>query len=285
MMATLKNVLDRSRDEPMGCGFLKPDEVDTLLNSALDAKRSEQFRKHQAEGCTACALLAADAQAFHDVVARGPLESERREYGQSERILAAELRRRLEEAARDERKPTFSWNFALGAAAAAMLLAAALIPIVREGNLPGLGGSASDSEYELQAVPFADRPVLRDTVRLADLWSQAGTAYVNGDYAGAESLFRAIQKAAPDDYDARVYRAFSLIQIDRPGTAIEVLEDALRIADEEGLSGSDANYLLGYVLWKQGRTSAAVHALQQVIEAGGVHEEPAQTLLDQINLD
>jgi len=99
-----------------GCGFLTDKEIEAAIEDRLPERRQEQFAAHQLEGCSSCALLAADLQIFGTVQSSGLLENERREFNESAAIFKAQLRQELE--AQDaQRRPApaffkFSWSAA-----------------------------------------------------------------------------------------------------------------------------------------------------------------------------
>jgi tetratricopeptide (TPR) repeat protein len=285
MTTRIKNLMHRGDDLVEGCGFLRPREIDAYLDETLPQGRRDHFDRHQM-ACPACALLAADLDVFRDVDDRGPLESERSEFGANEFIVKAHLRHGAQSAASDRRggaRFRFAWNYALGLATAAMIVALVAVPMLWDRSLD-LGPPTLDLpggiSYEVQAMPFSERPAMRGQLSLADLWQQAGAAYTAGDFQAAEPLLAAIIERAPEDHDAKVYRGNALIMLGRYDEAVSVLRRARALGEEQGLHGADANYFLGIAAFKAGNAELAREALENARDAGGHHGREAARVLD-----
>jgi tetratricopeptide (TPR) repeat protein len=269
--------------EPVSCGFLEARELDAWIENRLSDMRMAAFKMHAGSGCASCALLAEDLGVFRDVVTRGPLHSERREFDATKAILKAEFRQKL--AARAEKKQTarvfgLGRNWAMGAAAAALLLALVTIPLLREGA-PGRITLPGGESYTAQPMAFSSPPVVRGETEAEDLWARAGAAYTAERYGRAAGLFAEIAELDPGSADAALYLGISQLMDGDHETAIDTLERARRIAP----AGAAASFYLGVAGLATGQVERATDDLRRAVAAGGAYGERAAELLTRIDAD
>lgn len=280
MIRTIKSILNRSIEAPAGCGFLTSREIEAWLDGKLAGERKEAFGSHQLGGCCSCSLLAADLEVFHGVVTRGLLESERREYERTQAILKAHLRQKIES---HEVKPAtssiFSWRYA-GAAAAMLLLAVVSVPLLRQG---GSNGPMVIGGIPVEPMVFSKPPDVRGAESLVDLWARAEKAYAAGEWSTAERLLGEISERAPEAHDAVLYRGQALLMVGRHQQAVEVLERAWQLAQEQGLLGEADNWYLGLAAQGAGKTALAREALGRVRDAGGARAGQAAERLRKLD--
>jgi tetratricopeptide (TPR) repeat protein len=266
----------------LGCGFLASHEVQDWFEGQLNPRRSRAFEMHQASGCRACNLAAADRAVFLDVAARGLLHSERKHYDRTQAIVKAHLRQEL--ASRHERSSealSGSWRQLAGLAVAAMLVLAVASPfLLQEDVVPG---AITMEGMRIEPMPFSKPFHIRGAEQPSELWTRAESAYVAGDYAAAERLLAAISRQAPQDHDALMYRGVSLVLAGRQEEAIAVLRQAQLRARELGVSELTDSFWLGLALLEQGERAAAREELLRVRDGGGANAERAARLLASVD--
>jgi len=265
--------------ETAGCGFLTSTEIEQAIEDRLDAERSEAFERHVDEGCTECAMLAADLETFRAVVEGGPLETERRESDRQAEMLRARLRREAgkQRLSQRPRRAFAGWGWAI-AAASVMVAAMGLWLVIGPGGgdtirLPG-GGIV-----ELTPKPYSAPVTLRGEAGLERLWRDAGRAYEEGRFAEAARLFGEIEGRAPRQVDAPLYRGVSLLLDGRTAEAHEALARARSIAVEEDLPAASILWYQALALLRDGDAAGARPLLEQARAAGGPYGELASELL------
>jgi len=263
-----------------GCGFLNEKEIESYLEGRLSSVRRERFTAHQAEGCSSCALLAADLEIFSSVQNGSILENERREFNQTAAIFKAQLRQELD-AQDTERQPVasffrFSWSTAASMAAAALLLVAVTIQL-----LPGKNNIielSNGDRYAVQAMPFS-QPLITRGPSVSDLWESADAAYQAGDYDSAAATLTEISELDTQSHDAALFRGISHLMIGEYREALMPLRRAARIAESEGNSGT-AHYYLGLAALGLHDHDLALSSLEQARELGGRYEQQINDRLE-----
>lgn len=269
----------------VGCGFLDDGELGLFLEGRLEAARVAAFAGHRGEGCSECAMMAADAMAFRNVVENGVLPGEQRDFDRTQAILKAELRQKLEtmDAGRAGSSRWFRWAPAVGAAAAALLLAIVAVP--RIGG-PGTGADgaielADGRTLALQPFAYSEQVVTRNSNGTAALWREVGDAYAAGRYADAVAPLRELIEHHPESIDAHLYLGNALLMDERLVEAARAFERAEDLAGR----GSAATFGLAQALLGLGDRSGAVAALEATIEAEGLMAGDAARLLGEIAAD
>ncbi|MCP3979464.1 MAG: tetratricopeptide repeat protein [bacterium] len=277
MIRAIQSLLNRSIEDPAGCGFLSAREIDAWIEGEVPEPRRHEFQGHSHQ-CAPCALLAADLEVFHGVAARGILESEQREFDETSALLKAQLRQKIEQAAQRQREnsPRAIWNYALGIAGAAALVAVVAVPYVLRDPAAAAVPTvvlSDGTSISVQPLPFPDRGavVRNETVTVDDLWKEADEAYESESYTRAEAVLAMIVKRLPNDHDALLQWGSALVMLGRYDDALPVLESACGYADELGLRGDRDFYMLGVTLHNLGQTDRAIEAFQRSADGGGDH--------------
>jgi len=293
MISIFKN--SQNLEQP-GCGFLSRGELEASIEGRLSATRREAFESHQLSGCSPCALLAADVAVFRGVETGGVLETERREFEASKAIVKAHLRQALDAQTSKKRKLApgfrFSWNSALGLAAAAMLAVVLIVPIVMDGGAGQLG-LPNGGTYTVTPMDYT-APQVRDGDSLTRQWQQAGAAYEKGAYKKAGGLFgalyaeieqRDIENKPARLHEAALYRGIALVMTGDYEQAVTVLQGARGLAEELGFRGGIDNWYLGLAAVGQQDLTLATEALQNVETIGGAYAQDARQLLDRLETE
>jgi len=276
--------------ENAGCGFLTQGEIEASLGNELSVSRRSAFNAHQVEGCSPCALLAADLQVWTDVERRGVLENERREFAADAAILKAHLRQELSKL--DEQRTVapsfkFSWNSLAGLAAAAMLAMVLIVPGLIEKGPSNVLPTPDGSGYAFPVMEYS-QPVVRNGA--AKAWREAGAAYTAAEYVKAERLlaaFEADEKFADREdllHDSALLRGNALLMLGRYEEAVNALEIARERADRLGFLGGIDNFYLGLAAMSAGDIELATSALERAVEIGGIETaDRARQLLDRLS--
>ncbi len=265
-----------------GCGFLSPAEVEAILDRRLSAQRSEEFENHS-DTCPDCLLLAADIEVFREVTDGGVLQSEEIEAARRSEMLAARLRREVRGRSSVARRSTLRRRWSAPVAAAAVLILAVAGWIVLKQPTPPAILLADGSTLHIEAKAFSAPPVLRDRQDLAPLWAAAETAYVSGDFVEAERLLGKIGRKDPNEADAVLYRGVCLLMQDRPSDARPVLERALELAGDQGLSTASAHWYTALALLAEGDSESARRALAAAVKDGGTYGDKSRELLSRLD--
>jgi len=267
--------------ETSGCGFLSVAEIEAAIESVLPPARREAFERHVADGCGACALLAADLDVFAGVAADGILETERDEFEAGREMLEARLRREVRGGAPGRRRvgPAVpAWAMA----AAAMLVVALGVAIVLRSG-PGAGhlriALSDGSTASFEPVPFSVPPELRGEPSTPELWERAGRQYDARDWSAAASTFGEIRRIDPESVDAATYAGAAWLMAGKTGEAGDALDEAERLAGEQDLPASGILWLQALRALSLGDEAAARRRLEQTLATGGLYAERARELL------
>lgn len=102
--------------------------------------------------------------------------------------------------------------------------------------------------------------------------SEALSMFHEGDFLDRDSAIQTLTEALqlnPDNFDARFYRGLAYVRTEQPVMA----EDDLRRASKIKPSDAKTRYLLGYALWKSGKSREAVEWLTTAIEKNSSFSE------------
>ena len=90
------SIFGRKREPELGCGYLSSQEIDSYLEGRLADERNGEFEAHLRGNCTECLHLSAALESFREILDKGALETERRWFESSRRVLKARVRQELE---------------------------------------------------------------------------------------------------------------------------------------------------------------------------------------------
>jgi len=90
-MSKIESIFGARDRGKFGCGFLSQRDVDDLLTSELEGPRFDRLEQHRLE-CEECVHLLAAVERFRAVIDDGVLESEARQFAESEQAVKARLR-------------------------------------------------------------------------------------------------------------------------------------------------------------------------------------------------
>jgi tetratricopeptide (TPR) repeat protein len=204
------------------CEFLKPEELESLLEGNISAGRLAEFEAHS-ERCRRCRPVLEEYRRFHDLLeGEGLSEEEERAYRRTrDRVWAA-----VESGAGDgaviplRRRATrrvLTWAVPV---AAALALVALLVPWSGPGMIPG----------PLEEIPFLPPPDTRGTVPMT-VWEQAGSAWRDGDLPAACEILENATRERPESGDLYFYLGYCRLSLGRPEQAVESLETADLLQD------------------------------------------------------
>jgi hypothetical protein len=268
---------------PLGCGFLRPGELDALLERRLPEARRTAFARHLAEGCPSCALLEADLEVFRQIGDRGPVARERREFETSRRPTLARLRQAAATTPMSSpgtARPRPSRIWAVGLAAAALLVAALLLwPWLAPTGDPPRIALPDGRLLAVEAMPFSPPPVLRGAAATDDLWQRAGKAYEAGRFRRAALHFRDLETRKPTSGDASLYLGISLLMDGESAAARLALARAREKATAQELPRAAILWYEALAALAAGERTAAERSLAAAASEEGRFGRRAASLL------
>ena len=252
-----------------GCTFLRPAEIEQLLEGRLNEHRRLQFEEHAAD-CRSCVSLVEEHQ-------------------QLQRLL-------------DGRPATRQEQDALDAADRMLDLSPASLPSPQAPRLPSLRFVAVASGLVLALVlagwwftrspqMFADvdplahaflpPPAVRGSESMA-AWHEAAAAWRDRDL---ETVVRALQGSlggdegsiAPDAADRWFYIGIAHLGLDRPGPAVTALRRAAEL--EQPFVEEDTHWFLAVALERAGKRDEACRELLLLKRLGRAYAEEAVPIL------
>lgn len=268
---------------PLGCGFLKPGEIEALLERRLPEARRTDFARHLLEGCAPCTLLDADMELFRQAHEDGPAARERREFEAVRRPTLAQLRQAaastiVSPSIASRLRPSRVWG--VGLAAAALLCAVLLLlPWLAPPGGPPRIPLPDGRRLTVEAMPFSAPPVLRGEATAEDLWRRAGAAYEAGRFRLAARHLRALEVRQPASSDASLYLGISLLMDGEAEAARPVLARAREKASALGLPRAAVAWYEALASLASGDHSAAERSLAAATEEGGRFGRRAAALL------
>ena len=267
-----------------GCGYLSPQEIEAAIEGRLADSRWLEFESHIENGCSDCVTLSADLEVFRNVLKQGALEREKAEDDMRAGMLRARLAREVRQSSKSApARVSFRW---LQAVAAILILSVAGWLVFRDGATSGVLSIPlpSGELYAAQVKPFSRPPVLRGGKDLESLWYAAELAYTGGEYEQAENHLAEICRQETASFDARLYRAVSLLALGRVDEARQVLGEARELAVEFDLNTASLAWFEGLAALSAGDIEAAREALQEATAGSGEYAAPAREMLDRLSV-
>ncbi|SHI55051.1 tetratricopeptide repeat protein [Pseudozobellia thermophila] len=141
-------------------------------------------------------------------------------------------------------------------------------------------GIDTEALYNTHFSPYENvvHPIERGE-QLEDLKTKAFTAYEEGDYALALSLFKDLQDKSNDDY-IKFYEAIALMQLNKHSDAVALLETYIR---SDGELKNRAEWYLALSYLRLDQVDKSTSLLKNVADHNGFKAKEARKLLEELD--